>query len=213
MISWVLLSWLVAASITWSSDAFSIKRHSSSQTNTLKVRSKNAFSYSIGKLNVATDDVELKLNTVDLEKKFETKENVMSWTKQWYPLVVDILTDRSKPHAHQLLGNDIVLWHDGTNWNAFEDLCPHRGVPLSQGRVEKTGELLCAYHAWRFDGTGQCTSIPQTIDQAKEVALMSKTCVKSHPVKVEQGLVWVSKPLILLHSSLMLVDATFLGLG
>lgn len=115
----------------------------------------------------------------------------MSWTKQWYPLMVDVYSDKSKPHPHILLGKDIVLWHDGKKWNAFENFCPHRGVPLSEGRVEKNGNLLCAYHAWQFDGSGQCTSIPQTVEENKANVLQSKTCVKSHPVQVAQGLIWV----------------------
>jgi nitrite reductase/ring-hydroxylating ferredoxin subunit len=48
--------------------------------------------------------------------------------------------------------------HDGARWRAFEDRCPHRLAPLSEGRVEADGTLLCAYHAWRFDGGGACTA-------------------------------------------------------
>lgn len=42
-------------------------------------------------------------------------------------------------------GKDLVLWRDGGGtWRAFEDACPHRLVPLSEGRIEKDGTLLCA---------------------------------------------------------------------
>jgi len=36
----------------------------------------------------------------------------------------------------KLLGRELVLWHDGSSWRCFEDRCPHRAVPLSEGRVE-----------------------------------------------------------------------------
>jgi phenylpropionate dioxygenase-like ring-hydroxylating dioxygenase large terminal subunit len=52
-------------------------------------------------------------------------------------------------------------------------------------------ELLCAYHAWTFDGSGKCTSIPQTSTPAKEQAMLPKACVKTYPTQVQQGLIWV----------------------
>jgi phenylpropionate dioxygenase-like ring-hydroxylating dioxygenase large terminal subunit len=89
------------------------------------------------------------------------KEEVFQWTKQWYPVAVVDFLDPSRPHAIQLLGKDLVLWRDSlSKWSIFEDCCPHRLAPLSEGRVESDGTLLCAYHAWRFDSQGNCVSIP-----------------------------------------------------
>eukprot|EP00882_Tetradesmus_deserticola_P025386 GHRQ01027880.1.p1 GENE.GHRQ01027880.1~~GHRQ01027880.1.p1 ORF type:complete len:320 (+),score=26.48 GHRQ01027880.1:99-1058(+) len=35
----------------------------------------------------------------------------------------------------------------GTSWVVFEDRCPHRLAPLSEGRLEPaTGHLMCSYH-------------------------------------------------------------------
>ena len=66
-----------------------------------------------------------------------------------YPAAVIDILDLSKPHPSQLLGVDIVVWKDGQDkWNVFEDKCPHRAAPLSEGRIEDDGTLLCAYHAW-----------------------------------------------------------------
>ena len=113
------------------------------------------------------------------------------WEKQWYPLAVEEFTDKKKSHAMMFLGNNVILWHNGEKWSVFEDACPHRGVPLTEGRVEGNGELLCSYHAWTFNGEGECTSIPQTLTKEKEKTLLSKACVKSYPVQVRQGLVWV----------------------
>ena len=121
------------------------------------------------------------------------KSGEFSWTQQWYPMQVEVSVDKSRPLKVQLLGNDIVLWYDGKKWNAFEDHGPHRGVPLSEGRIEKTGELLCAYHAWRFNSCGMCTKIPQCADSAEEARTFANT--KSHalvyPVQVAQGLIWI----------------------
>jgi phenylpropionate dioxygenase-like ring-hydroxylating dioxygenase large terminal subunit len=64
---------------------------------------------------------------------------------------------------------------------------------LGEGRVEENGELLCSYHAWRFDGSGQCTKIPQARSSDAESLQLNNqlSCAKSFPTKLEQGLIWM----------------------
>jgi phenylpropionate dioxygenase-like ring-hydroxylating dioxygenase large terminal subunit len=127
------------------------------------------------------------------QEQFSDKET-FQWTKQWYPVAVVDFLDPSRPHAMQLLGKDIVLWRDGSSkWRCFEDFCPHRLAPLSEGRVEPDGTLLCAYHAWRFDYQGNCISIPQSKDQQTEARNCSnpKSCAVAYPTQERQGLLWV----------------------
>ncbi|MEL6604925.1 MAG: Rieske 2Fe-2S domain-containing protein [Cyanobacteria bacterium J06614_10] len=121
-------------------------------------------------------------------------DGFFQWTKQWYPMAAVACLDPQKPHAMQLLGKNVVLWRDGTQtWRCFEDACPHRLAPLSEGRVEADGTLLCAYHAWRFDGEGRCDRIPQARDAATEAKHRHnpKSCAIAHPTQVRQGLIWV----------------------
>lgn len=120
--------------------------------------------------------------------------DTFEWTKQWYPIAVVEFLDPSRPHAVQLLGHDLVLWRDGTGqWRCFADACPHRLAPLSEGRVEADGTLLCAYHAWRFDAVGQCVRIPQALDAETEATHCAnpKSCAIAYPTQEQQGLVWV----------------------
>ncbi len=116
------------------------------------------------------------------------------WTKQWYPVAVIEFLDPARPHGMQLLGKEIMLWRDRSGqWQCFENACPHRLAPLSEGRIEKDGTLLCAYHGWRFDGEGQCTHIPQSKDQLTD----AKNCANpkaraiAYPTQEAQGLLWV----------------------
>lgn len=52
-----------------------------------------------------------------------------------------------------------LLWNDGRP-RAYEDVCPHLGLPLTQGHLD--GESLrCRYHGWAFDrATGDVTDQP-----------------------------------------------------
>jgi phenylpropionate dioxygenase-like ring-hydroxylating dioxygenase large terminal subunit len=117
-----------------------------------------------------------------------------SFTKQWYPMAVVEFLDPKKPHPVQLMGKDLVMWQDVNTrkWNVFEDACPHRLAPLSEGRIEPDGTLLCAYHAWRFNAKGECTSIPHAQkDREADLCALPKACAISHPVQEVQGLLWV----------------------
>lgn len=58
------------------------------------------------------------------------------------------------------LGHKLVAWRntDGT-LNILDNWCPHRGAPLSKGRL-KDGVLACRYHGVEVDGTGTVTAVP-----------------------------------------------------
>lgn len=134
------------------------------------------------------------LNEPRSDSEQGTSDETFQWTRQWYPLAVVDYLDPKRPHAMQLLGRDVVLWRDGTgSWRCFEDACPHRLAPLSEGRIEADGRLLCAYHAWRFDGSGKCDRIPQAKDSDTEAANCNnpRACVASYPTQERQGLLWV----------------------
>lgn len=74
-------------------------------------------------------------------------------------MAADLPTDR--PHPFTLFGRQLVLWRDAAGaWRCFQDACPHRLAPLSEGRVVE-GQLVCSYHGWSFEGTGKCTRVPQ----------------------------------------------------
>ncbi len=66
-----------------------------------------------------------------------------------------------KPLSVQIWGKRFVLYRDATGRAvALLDRCPHRNVPLSDGRVTSAGHLQCRYHGWCFDSSGQCVTIP-----------------------------------------------------
>lgn len=130
--------------------------------------------------------------------KFQTQDDSQSdkfdWYRTWYPVAAMSALKPDKPNAVQLLGMNLVVWKDkqGT-WRCFEDLCPHRLAPLSEGRIHESGQLQCTYHGWLFNETGACTSIPQIADQKAHATACSSNrgCVKAYPAQVLQDMLWV----------------------
>jgi phenylpropionate dioxygenase-like ring-hydroxylating dioxygenase large terminal subunit len=113
-----------------------------------------------------------------------------AWREAWYAVAYLRDLDPRRPTAFTLLGDDLVLWFDrgGQRWRAFADVCPHRLVPLSQGRLNAEGQLECPYHGWCFDGDGRCTAIPQ----ASEGAVISgRSHCRGYATATGQGLLFV----------------------
>lgn len=131
------------------------------------------------------------------EENVDPTTNPFDWARQWYPVAVAADLQAGRPHAVTLLGRELVLWREEGSegsWHCFEDICPHRLAPLSEGRLEKSREdgnvtLQCAYHGWRFEGDGACVEIPTS--QGGGECGDCRSRAKSFPVKVEQDLLWV----------------------
>lgn len=92
----------------------------------------------------------------------------------------------NKPLAVELNGTPIVLFKATGRIHALIDRCPHRGAPLSKGSIE--GEcIVCPYHGWKFDGTGECQSIPG-IEEGSCKGIHRATRVR---LEEKYSLVWV----------------------
>ena len=84
------------------------------------------------------------------------------WPACRYPAAVVRDLPQDRPKALTILGKRMVLWCDSSqDWHAFEDKCPHRGVALSEGRLEG-GDLQCSYHGWQFKGVWEVASVLDT---------------------------------------------------
>src|SRR5262245_2989039 len=75
---------------------------------------------------------------------------------------------------------------------ALRDICPHRLVPLSEGRqVDTDGQptIQCPYHGWRFNTSGQCAHMPSLVKP--EDFASDKVRVRRYPVHETNGMVFV----------------------
>eukprot|EP00246_Nothoceros_aenigmaticus_P012468 TRINITY_DN3898_c0_g1_i1.p1 TRINITY_DN3898_c0_g1~~TRINITY_DN3898_c0_g1_i1.p1 ORF type:complete len:570 (-),score=68.96 TRINITY_DN3898_c0_g1_i1:134-1843(-) len=117
-----------------------------------------------------------------------------SWRDHWYPVSLLEDLDPGMPTMFQLLGREITLWRDkGGIWRAFDNKCPHRLAPLSEGRIDDDGWLQCSYHGWSFKPDGSCGRIPQAATEGPEAKAVfsKKACAVTFPTQVSDGLLFV----------------------
>ena len=161
------------------------------------------FGLAVCSLSVLSDGIRIKLPRPAVTPDAAPPPPAFDWLRSWYPINVLDTMDPTKPHAAQLLGLNLVAWNDGPtcaetglkqpgNWRVFDDACPHRLGPLSEGRVEADGNLLCSYHGWRFDGDGGCAELPYASPEKQERTRCScKARVASYPTREADGLLFV----------------------
>jgi phenylpropionate dioxygenase-like ring-hydroxylating dioxygenase large terminal subunit len=120
----------------------------------------------------------------------------------WHPVAFSQEVTDLQPYGTTLLDERLVLWRSQSGEiTVAQDLCLHRGVPLSLGWVERD-RLVCKYHGICYDRTGQCVQIPAQPD----AAIPDRLKLKLYRVREAYGLVWVK----LLDSPLDLFgDAAF----
>jgi len=109
---------------------------------------------------------------------------VSSWpaavASGWHPIAFSSAVG-ARPVAARLMGRRLVVARDREGPFVLDDRCPHRGAPLSLGRLE-AGALICPYHGWRFGRGGHCLAVPGTpLPGAPATAL---PCIE------RAGLVW-----------------------
>jgi phenylpropionate dioxygenase-like ring-hydroxylating dioxygenase large terminal subunit len=106
----------------------------------------------------------------------------------WHPVAAAAALTAGVIQPVRLLEHELIIWRsaDGAV-HAWDDRCPHRGARLSLGHVTDD-QVICAYHGWRFDGTGQCRFRPAQPDVAPPAALRAD---RFHAAEAH-GLVWVS---------------------
>ena len=97
--------------------------------------------------------------------------------RRWY-CIAPSAAIADEPVAMTRLGERLVVWRDGDGLvHVQEDMCPHRGAPLSFGHVIE-GRLTCRYHGVQVVGDGTVARVPALPD----CALVGERLIKTHPV-------------------------------
>ncbi len=109
----------------------------------------------------------------------------MAELDHWHPVgFADALG--AKPVRVEVCGRHLVLFRAADRRGAvgaLADACPHRGMRLSEGRVEG-GRLVCPYHGWSFapDGEGRSPSTPA-----------ARPCADAFDAVERFGLIWIKR--------------------
>ena len=109
---------------------------------------------------------------------------------EWFAVAWTSSVPVEKLRSVRVLNHDLVLWRSDQGLHAWRDLCVHRGAKLSLGRISRSkGEtcLICPYHGWEYNSSGECVRIPAQ----PSLAPPSRARVESFAVREKCGLVWV----------------------
>ncbi|HET9170904.1 MAG TPA: aromatic ring-hydroxylating dioxygenase subunit alpha [Actinospica sp.] len=104
--------------------------------------------------------------------------------RSWYPIALATEVGEA-PLGVTLLDQPLVAYRVEGRAVIADDICPHRGVPLSLGKGDRRG-ISCAYHGFRFGPEGRCVDIPAN-PQAK---IPSRLNLRTYPAVERYGLVW-----------------------
>lgn len=88
--------------------------------------------------------------------------------------------------SRKILNEPVLLYRKSDKQvAAVADLCPHRFLPLSQGK--RIGdEVECAYHGLKFNDKGECTNNPNGNGK------IPRACkVRAYPIVEKYKLVWI----------------------
>lgn len=96
---------------------------------------------------------------------------------------------KSKPLKSILYDTSYVLFRNKHGEAAcFQDRCIHRNAQLSEGQVVN-GKLICPYHGWSYESTGQVCEIPSEGPDSK--VKLSSLCARALPLCERDGVVWI----------------------
>lgn len=106
--------------------------------------------------------------------------------KAWYAAALSSEVDAEGLFHRKILGRSVLIYRlaDGTPV-AMHDRCPHRFAPLSLGK-RMGDEVVCPYHALRFNGQGHCTHNPHGTGHIPRAAR-----VDSFPLIERYGFLWI----------------------
>lgn len=120
------------------------------------------------------------METKALEKKVEFL------TDCWYVAALSSEVPAEGMFHRRILDTSVLIYRkaDGVPV-ALHDRCPHRFAPLHLGK--RIGDdVVCAYHALRFDCSGACTHNPHGNGLIPKAAK-----VRSFPLLEKYGFVWI----------------------
>lgn len=126
------------------------------------------------------------------DPRFHELEMRHIWRKSW--LMVGHVSELADIGAFKLFerleASIIVIRGSDGAIRALHNSCRHRGSALLLEQEGRTQRLVCPYHAWRYDLSGQLMAVPE----AHNFACLDKTDRSLIPVQCEtwNGLIYIN---------------------
>ena len=97
------------------------------------------------------------------QREFTYASSLSPFPEGWYFVATrkDVLKERLIQKTW--MGENIIVWSDESGRVCVaEAICPHLGSDLgpAAGGCVRDGRLLCPFHGYEFDATGQCVATP-----------------------------------------------------
>ena len=107
---------------------------------------------------------------------------------QWYAILDSNEVPRGRPVGVTRMGEKLVAWRDAQGQvTVMQDLCPHRGVALSAGKL--IGDCVeCPFHGFQYDPSGRCVLIPAN---GKNTPVPKAFQVPSYPTREAHDLIYI----------------------
>lgn len=101
-------------------------------------------------------------------------------TTEFVPVMAAGDLAEGAPAAVDVNGERVCVVRVDEGVFAFDDACPHRGTPLSLGRLEGT-TLTCSAHTWEFDVTS-----------GRLLRIRAPACLRMRQVRERDGAIEVA---------------------
>ena len=100
------------------------------------------------------------------KKNIHQVKPVDKYNLGWYVIAQANEFNKNAPRKITVWGKNYAVWKDSSGkYSGIDDECPHRGVSLSCGKIDKKyNEIICPYHAFKYSGKGELCAVPgQTV--------------------------------------------------
>ncbi len=112
---------------------------------------------------------------------------VLGFRDYWYPVVPVSKISRRGPMLVTLLGTDLCVFFGKRGPAAISDVCPHRGVRMSDGDCHYAGTVSCPYHGWTFDEDGTCVAV---LSEGPNSTIAGRAHIRTYPTAVIKGVLF-----------------------
>ena len=107
---------------------------------------------------------------------------------QWYAVLESDEVRPGKPLGVTRMGEKMVFWRDADGYvTCMADLCPHRGVALSAGKLVGH-HIECPFHGFQFDASGQGVLIPAN---GRGAPVPKAFSVRTYPAREAFDFIWI----------------------